>query len=303
MEESREAVRIVTHSSGFHTDDIFAVATLCLLLEKEGKQYTITRSRNMEIIEEADYVVDVGSIYDPKIRRFDHHQEGGAGKRDNGILYASFGLVWKEYGNELTGNERVTAAIDQKLIQPIDAIDNGMSCYDLKFPDVRPFDLSVISSLFYPTWKEEPSLVDDNFFNLVTYAKFLLQRLIVSTKDKVDAEGLVLKNYEDSKDERLILLDSSRYPWDEIFSKMPEVLYVVYENMTDHTWAIKGTRDDLSKFDTRKKLPLEWGGKRDTELEQITGVPGAVFCHNARFMAVAKTKEAILKLAETALNS
>jgi uncharacterized UPF0160 family protein len=38
-------------------------------------------------------------------------------------------------------------------------------------------------------------------------------------------------------------------------------------------------------------------------LEKITGVAGAIFCHNARFMAVAKTKEAILKLSEIALNS
>lgn len=301
--DGNKKVSIVTHSSGFHTDDIFAVATLSLLLEKDGKEFTITRSRDMSIAEKADYLVDFGSIYDPKIRRFDHHQGGGAGKRENGIPYASFGLVWKEYGDELTGNKKVTDIIDQRLVQTIDAVDNGISYVDIKVPGLRPFDISSIASVFYPTWKEDPSIVDDNFMNLVVYAKFLLKRYIVVIKDKVDAEELVLKNYNESADKRLIILDSSRYPWEEVFSKMPEVLYVIYQNMTDNTWSVKGTRDDLYKFDTRKKLPESWAGKRDGELESITGVPGSVFCHNARFMAVNKTKEGILKMAEIALNS
>jgi len=48
-------------------------------------------------------------------------------------------------------------------------------------------------------------------------------------------------------------------------------------------------------------LPKSWAGKRDRELEKITGVAGAIFCHRNLFLAVAKTKEAILQLAELAL--
>lgn len=301
--DGNKKVSIVTHSSGFHTDDIFAVATLSLFLKKEGKEFTITRSRDMSIAEKADYLLDFGGIYDPSLGRFDHHQEGGAGKRENGIPYASFGLVWKEFGDKLTGNSKVTALIDQRLVQPIDAYDNGLAFMESKIEGLRSFDVGSITSIFYPTWKEDITNIDNIFIDLVSYAKFLLNRIITSNSDKVEAEDLVMKNYNDSIDKRLIVLDNSRYPWEEVFSKIPEVLYVVYQNMTDNTWSIKGTRNDLSKFETRKKLPESWSGKRDSDLEQISGVPGAVFCHNARFMAVNKTKEGILKMAEIALNS
>ncbi len=298
----KRKVTIVTHSSGFHTDDIFAVATLLLLLQSDY-DVTVIRSRDMTIAEKADYLVDFGSVYDPGTKRFDHHQKGGAGIRDNGIPYASFGLVWKEFGEKLTGSLEVADRIDKSVVQPVDANDNGVSFIESKLIGLRPLDVGFMTSLFYPTWKEEIGDIDDIFLKLVSYAKFFLGRVIISSKDKFEAEELVLKNYNEAEDKRLIILDSGRYPWEEVFSKMPEPLYVVYTNMTDNTWSIKGVRDDLFKYKTRKKLPEAWGGKSGKELEQVTGVTGAVFAHRAGFMAVAKTKEAIMKLAEIALNS
>ena len=43
-------------------------------------------------MDSADIVIDVGGQYDPDAGRFDHHQRGGAGERENGIPYSSFGL-------------------------------------------------------------------------------------------------------------------------------------------------------------------------------------------------------------------
>jgi uncharacterized UPF0160 family protein len=86
---------LVTHNATFHADDIFATATLSLLL---GGKVKVIRTRDEEIIRTGDYVYDVGGEYDASINRFDHHQKGGAGKRENGIPYAAFGLLWKTYG-------------------------------------------------------------------------------------------------------------------------------------------------------------------------------------------------------------
>jgi uncharacterized UPF0160 family protein len=41
----------------------------------------------------------------------------------------------------------------------------------------------------------------------------------------------------------------------------------------------------------------------DEALEEASGVRGAKFCHNARFIAVASTREAILKMAELAVEA
>ena len=72
--------------------------------KKNNIKYSLERTRDEERITKADYVFDVGGIYDPSINRFDHHQPGGAGKRENDIPYAAFGLVWKTYGPILCEN-------------------------------------------------------------------------------------------------------------------------------------------------------------------------------------------------------
>jgi uncharacterized UPF0160 family protein len=50
-----------------------------------------------------------------------------------------------------------------------------------------------------------------------------------------------------------------------------------------------------------KKLPKAWMGKRDKELAEVTGVIDVVFCHTGRFIAVAKSLDGIMKLAQLAI--
>jgi uncharacterized UPF0160 family protein len=292
-------VKIVTHSSGFHTDDVFAVATLLLVLK--GSEVEVIRSRDQAVIDSGDYVVDVGGIHDPSKNRFDHHQSGGAGKRENGIPYASFGLVWNAFGSKLTENKEVADRIDFSIVQPIDSNDNGVQFVESTILGLRPVDVGFITSLFGPTWKEDGN-IDETFMELVSYAKHFLIRIIKSFRDKVEAEKLVLENYENSEDKRVIILGNSKFPWEEVLSKFPEPLFVIYKNINADNWSIKAIRNDLFSYIPRKKLPEAWAGKMGEELEKITGIPGSVFCHNARFMAVAKTKEGVLKMAEIALN-
>ena len=40
-------------------------------------------------------VLDIGG------GKYDHHQRGGNGARENGVPYASCGLIWREFGKEL----------------------------------------------------------------------------------------------------------------------------------------------------------------------------------------------------------
>ncbi len=300
MEENK-ILKIVTHNAGFHTDDVFAVATLSLVLEKEGKKFSITRSRDLKIAEEADYLVDFGGISDPSINRFDHHQEGKAGERENGIPYASFGLVWKKFGENLTGSKSISDKVDKVIVQPIDALDNGVKLTNRERDDVLPIEIGFLAHMFYPTWKEDVEIIDENFLKVVTYAKNVISRAIKWIGDQVEAEDIVLDIYKNSPDKRLIVVENGRYPWQEVLSKFPEPLFAIYYNITGDTWSMKAIRDDVMSFENRKDLPKKWAGKRDAELEEITGVKGAVFCHNGLFMAVNKTKEGILKMAEIAL--
>jgi len=78
-------VIIATHNGVFHSDDVFAVASLLVLLEATPAVSTVIRTRDENLIRKADFAVDVGGVYAPDKNRFDHHQIGGAGKRGNKI--------------------------------------------------------------------------------------------------------------------------------------------------------------------------------------------------------------------------
>jgi len=291
---------IVTHNSHFHTDDVFAVATLLLLLEKEY-EVNVVRSRDQTVIAEADYVVDVGGVYDPDKNCFDHHQAGGAGKRENSIPYASFGLVWKKYGEQLCGSQEIANYIDQILVQPIDAIDNGVAISRKLFGDIKIYDVGDFLNAFLSTWKEEQNNVDEIFEKVLPYAKLILNREITRQRDSLEAREIIVKIYNESRDKKLIIFDEP-YPALEFLSKFPEPLFFIMPRV-DGTWSIRAVRDREDSFINRKDLPESWAGKSGEELEKVARVPGAIFCHSGRFLVVAKTKEAILKLAAIALRS
>lgn len=292
-------ITVVTHSSKFHNDDIFAVATTLIFLESKG-DVEVIRSRDKDVISKGDYVMDVGGIYNPDINRFDHHQSGGAGVRENGVPYASFGLVWKKFGPELCENQDVANRFDEIFVQPIDSSDNGVQLMEPKIKGFYPFDVSLIVNTLSPTWKENDTDIDEVFMEMVTYAKSFLKRAIKVRKDLFEAESRVLEAYNKAEDKRLIELDE-KYPWEEVLSKFPEPLYVIYKKRIDNNWSIKCVTDDFFLMKNRKLLPEDWAGKMDMELEKVTGISGSIFCHNKRFMAVAKTREAILEMASMAL--
>ena len=167
--------KLITHNGSFHSDDIFAAATLSLLLEKNGESFEIIRTRDSEIIKKGDYVFDVGGVYDEKNNRFDHHQIGGAGKHENGIEYSSFGLVWKKFGLELTGSEKAAELIDKRLVAPIDASDNGFDLVESKH-EIFPYFIQDFFLAMNPTWREIDLSKDEMFLKCVEIAKNILTR-------------------------------------------------------------------------------------------------------------------------------
>ncbi len=284
---------LVTHNSRFHADDIFATATLSLLL---GGAIKVVRTRDVNKITQGDYVYDVGGIYNPSINRFDHHQVGGAGTRENGVPYAAFGLVWKTYGEKVCGSKEVAEKIDESLVQSIDAHDNGVNTYT-KVGEAGPYMIESMFGAFRPTWKEGEDY-DTPFMELVEFAKKFLERKIIRTRDGLEATAYVEKAYQNAQNKHLIILDDD-YPWNDEIMKYDEPLYVIWP--TAGVWRLGCVRKEKESFENRKSLPKIWAGLRDEELVKVSGVADAVFCHNGRFLAVAKSKEGALALAEKAL--
>ncbi|MBY0376591.1 MYG1 family protein [Patescibacteria group bacterium] len=294
--------KLVTHNGSFHTDDIFAAAALSLALTKQNEAFEIVRTRDEALIKSADIVFDVGGIYDEVTNRFDHHQVGGAGKRDNGIEYSSVGLVWKKFGIQIAGNEKSAEIIDKKLIAPIDAGDNGIEISESKH-DTMPYLLQNIIGVMRPTWREEDANEDEIFFKCVELAKIILTREIIHANDAILAEEEVLKIYNESENKKIIVLEKENYPFENTLTKFPEPLFVVCKRKINDTWGAKAIRADLKTFQNRKNFPMAWAGLYDAELQKASGVEDAIFCHRALFLAVAKSKEGAIKLAQIAVES
>lgn len=293
---------IVTHNAKFHSDDVFAVATL-LLLYPEAK---IIRTRDEEEIKKANIVVDVGGIYNEQSMRFDHHQIGGAGKRDNGVEYASFGLVWKKFGEQVAGSKEVARIIDQILVQSIDAGDNGINTYKSVIDGIFPYTINGVVDLYRSTWKEVENW-DNSFLQSVEWAKWLIQRQIKIARDDIEAETIVKNIYEKTTNKSIIIIDE-KYDFGResvcgTLIDYPEPMYAVLFRSDSNNWQVVTIRKEMGSFENRKSLPEVWKGKQEKELSDITGVEGCVFCHRSGFMCVVKTKEGAEKLAEIALNA
>jgi uncharacterized UPF0160 family protein len=301
----RKKKLLVTHDSGFHADDVFACAILDLYLKQEGFGYKIIRTRNKNIIREADIVFDVGEEYDPKKNRFDHHQEGRAGKRENGILYAACGLVWKKFGPALCGDGDVADFLDKKIFQALDAVDNGQDMTRIVFEGAYPYAIPSIIGIFNPSWKEDRLSIDDEFTKAVKFAKQILVREIQQAKSYKEAEADILKAYNEAQDKKIVVLEKPYHRAEilRVLTRYSEPVYFVYPKSRFDGWKAEGVRTFFETTELRKPFPESWRAKRDDKLAKLSGVSDAVFCHDGRFVAYAISKEGAIELAKKSLKS
>ena len=283
---------VATHNGNFHADDVFSIAALKSILPA----FKLIRTRDLALIAKADIVIDVGGEHDADTDRFDHHQRGGAGERENGIPYSSFGLIWQKYGLEIcAGNPDVANAVDAGLVSTIDAIDcghvEGVS---------KGISLSQTISMFNPTWQED-SHFDACFDEAVDFASRVLTRFIASANGGISAKDIVAKAIADAKDPRVIVLEKYT-PWKKtVHALSAEALYMIYPSETGQ-WRIQTVPVEPGSFEDRKSLPKPWAGLSDDALQAVTGIDDAMFCHNGLFIAGAESFESTMKMASIALN-
>ena len=284
-------ITIATHNGNFHADDVFSIAAL----KNVFPSFKLVRTRDLDVIGKADLVIDVGGEYDPEAGRFDHHQRGGAGERENGIPYSSFGLVWKKYGLQICGgNQDVADSVDSGLVSTIDAIDCGY----VKGVS-EGISLSQTISMFNPTWQEE-SHFDTCFDEAVEFAARILTRFIASASGGISAKAIVAKAIENAEDPRVIVLEQYT-PWKRtVHALSADALYMVYPSNSGD-WRIQTVPVEPGSFEDRKSLPKAWAGLSDKALQEVTHIDDAMFCHNGLFIAGAASFESTMKMATMAL--
>jgi uncharacterized UPF0160 family protein len=289
---------IATHDGSFHADEVFAIAALGLL----GEPIEVLRTRDREVLASADVRVDVGFRYDPATGDFDHHQREFDGVRENDIRFASFGLIWREFGVRVCeGDPEVADAVDASLVQGVDANDTGQQLSESLVDGVYPLTVNGVIGGFNARWDETlvPEQERLRFDEAVDLARGILAREVLSAASGRRSARIVQEAIAAAPDPRLIEIPVNA-PWKQVLvPAAPEALYIIYPKRQG--FGLEAVPRELGSFENRRDLPDAWGGLEGQELVAVTGVPDALFCHAKRFLVVASSHEGIEQLARLAL--
>ncbi len=291
--EKTKIKKIAVHNGTFHTDDVFAVAIIKLIYP----DIKIIRTRDEEKLKKVDIRIDVGRKYNPKTKDFDHHQKDFIEKRENGMLYSSTGLIWEHFGNQLINSREAFDYIDELIIQPIDAQDNGIIPSQLEI--MKLYTINNLISTFLPGWKDKNPDYDKAFYDAVNFAISLMKREIKKANGIKESKEFIKKTIGQTSKE-YIIFENEPLNWKEIIIDYPQIKFVIYKS-SGGNWNSEGTRIKVGSFKVRKPFPNRWADLINNQLSKVTGVKDSVFCHKGLFIVVAKSKEGAIKLTELAL--
>ncbi|UPA26994.1 MYG1 family protein [Shinella oryzae] len=298
---------LVTHSGGFHADELLSSVILTRLFPHAH----LVRSRAPEWISPAPdrIIYDVGGDYDAASRIFDHHQRA-APMRDDGQPFSSFGLIWRHFGQHYLNAMAVPAldidalhtAFDVDFVLPVDLMDNGALAPSAAGA-LAKLTLPVLLETLKPAFDDGRPDADDRAFDeALSIARSLVEATIRQKAANLRSESIVLRAIA-AADRGHILELPMGMPFRPAIVKAgaDHLLFVVHPRESD--WCVTGIRQSDAGFELRADLPAAWAGLTGTDLEMASGVIGATFCHNGRFIAAAKTREAVLEMAHIAVSS
>ncbi|WP_039019147.1 MYG1 family protein [Halocynthiibacter namhaensis] len=296
---------LVTHSGGFHADELLSSAVLSRLFPQA--QLVRTRDRDWITPGAGKIIYDVGGDYNAEAQIFDHHQRPSPLREDE-QPFSSFGLIWAHYGRDFLkfmdvpedDIETIHASFDKKFVLPIDLLDNGAM-----EPSVAgPLSILTLPSLLgslKPVFDDtSPTADDDAFLSAMPIAQSFIEAQIKNLAAKSRAKNIVMDAIAAAGPSPILELPMGmpyRSALDE--AEADHMLFLVVPRGDD--WTITGIKLSHDTFEQRADLPAAWAGLTDAALEEASGVKGAKFCHNARFIAVANSREAIMEMAAIAV--
>lgn len=324
------AKRVGTHNGTFHCDE--ALACFMLRLSNHFSGADIVRTRDSNLLAALDAVVDVGGVYDPIRHRYDHHQRDFDQVFGNGFAteLSSAGLVYKHFGLEIIANvlhldedhphvHQLYPAIYRNFVEAVDAVDNGVSQYDLKESPKYVINTGLASRIerLNLDWIDSDQSADaeneafhramalaggEFLENVNYYAKsWLPARSIVmeclAARETIDSSGEIIK------------LNRS-CPWklhihelEEEMKINPSIKYVLYQDDRSEKWRIQAVAISPARYENRKPLPCLWRGLENDRLSEVAGIPDCTFVHMSGFIGGNRSYDGALAMARASLKA
>jgi len=254
---------ILCHNGIFHADDVFSSVLLCEVFDRPLR---ICRTNCIPDNLSANTIV-----FDIGYGKYDHHQKGGNGVRENGIPYASFGLLWRDYGKEFCkkiGLDPQFGMLEfDRFVEGIDGYDNGLF-HEESTPIMN---ISQCIRQFNPPWEANSIKVENTcFLNAVKFADVVFQNTINGIKSRYHARSELLKELEKTSSDTMILqrfLPYSACP--EMKGRINKIIYP----------SLRGGFN-LQIISSEYRLPKSLSGLNSEKLQRITGIPSAGFVSN-----------------------
>ncbi|XP_050422042.1 MYG1 exonuclease [Adelges cooleyi] len=320
--------KLGTHNGQFHCDEAFGSYMLRLLYPN----LEIIRTRDENLLNECDIVIDVGAVYDHSKRRYDHHQKSFNHSMSTLVPNAkwttklsSAGLVYCHYGREVLAKvinkdiqendlNTIYLKVYESFVQEIDAIDNGVSICD----GMPKYNINTNLSSRVGTLNKQWNHVGE-FDEMAAFEKAIkmigaefTETVLYTFQNWLPARTIIVKSLE----KRFKTHPSGRVlelitfcPWKEHYFILeeelgddlnPKIDFIIFSD-SNGNWRIQAMPLTPKSFELRKPLPKSWWGLRDNELSQVSGVDDCIFCHATGFIGGNKSKNGIIQMAEKAI--
>lgn len=268
-----------THDGTFHADEVTACALLLLFDLVDSNK--IIRTRQLDQLIRCEYVCDVGGIYDPELKLFDHHQVDYQGP------LSSAGMVLLHLKETEVITPQEYDFFNNALILGVDAHDNGK---DVLMPGIATYS-QIVSNYTPITHDSDPKVLEDAFCAALKFAFSHLSRLWERYRYNRSCREIVAQRMKESN---VCLIFDKSIPWLESFFELGgeqhPALYVIMPS--GKHWKLRCIPPNfINRMKVRKPLPESWAGLLDEDLKKVSGIPGAIFCHKGRFISVWETKE------------
>lgn len=267
------------HDGSFHADEVSA----CALLINFGlvDLDKVIRTRNPDVLKTCQYVCDVGGVYDPQIKRFDHHQSEYKGD------LSSAGMVLLYLKEQNIMPPSLYDHLNHSWIMGVDAHDNGRCTVEIGTSTFSHI-IANFMPIQYDACEEELNVC---FHKALIFTLEHLRRLI----ERFSYMRSCRKEVEEAmraSDE--VLYFDKLLPWMDLFFELGgqehPARFVIMPSSSG--WKLRGIPPNAKdRMKVRQPMPEKWAGLLDDKLAQVSGIKGAVFCHKGRFISVWKTKE------------
>ena len=281
---------VVTHFSQFHADEVSAVSLLrSFYIENDVLVVRVPHQTNISEVEDLlkdfvteIFVVDVGRVYNPIERRFDHHQFS----KDECDM-SSAGMVYNWLKKLGLISDRVARELDT-VIKAIDENDIGIRPF-------QPGELAWVVNNLNSDNVYDVSLQNNQFSKAVGLISEVFNNIKVKA-NKMDMAAIELKSskiYKLKEDDKFSITEipedaeNANKLWYNIIHELPEfndVDLVIRFNKAADEWNAQTVSTPENAF-----------AKKGRRIKVVDPLPkGIKFVHSGEFFIVAETKEALL---------